>query len=199
MEYPLRSSLERYIVRARELLSEIDIGAIEQVVELFYDAYRDGRMILVIGNGGSACTATHLCEDLATYTAPFTEPKRPRCLSLTDNSPMITALGNDIDFDAVFAEQVQTYGSPGDILVAMSGSGNSPNILAAVERAHALDMKVVSMTGFAGGKLRAMADYPLHSPVDDMQIAQDGHMVMTHLLIEGLRGKIRADIAARGE
>jgi len=196
-DYQLRAELQGYVERACDLISKIDLGAVEQVVDLLYDAYDHGRTVLIIGNGGSACTATHLCEDLATYTIPFSEAKRLRVLSLTDNTAMITALGNDIDFDAVFSEQVQTYGAPGDVLIAMSGSGNSPNIIAAVERARSLDMKVVGMTGFEGGSLRELSDYSLHSPSNEMQIAQDGHMVMTHMIIEGLRGKIRADIADR--
>ncbi len=195
--YPLRAELDGYLERARDLLGKIDVGAVEATVELFYSVYERGGSVLVIGNGGSACTATHMCEDLATYTIPFSETKRLKVLSLTDNTAMITALGNDLSFDAVFAEQVQTYGAPGDVLVAMSGSGNSPNIIAAVERARGMGMKIVGMTGFEGGKLLELSDVSLHSPSDEMQVAQDGHMVMTHMVIEGLRGKIRAEIAAR--
>ena len=192
----LRGELESYIERVRTLLQRLDLDAIEETIALLHEAYIEDRAVLVIGNGGSACTATHLCEDLATYTIPFEHPKRLRVLSLTDNTAMVTALGNDIDFDAVFSEQVQTYGRSGDLLIAMSGSGNSPNIIAAVERAQALGMRVVGMTGFGGGRLRELSDVSLHSPIDEMQVAQDGHMVMTHLLIEGLRARVQADLAA---
>ncbi|MFQ5655676.1 MAG: SIS domain-containing protein, partial [Planctomycetota bacterium] len=106
--------------------------------------------------------------------------------------PLITALGNDLGFESVFREQLQTYASRGDILIAISGSGNSPNLLEAVRLATDLGLRTVAMTGFDGGALRPMADLSLHSPVDEMQVAQDGHMVMVHLIVTGFRSLVRA-------
>lgn len=188
----LRRRLGEYLERTAGALRTIDLDAVARVVALVEKAYRDGRRVLVFGNGGSATTAAHLAEDLATYAIPFSEPRRLEVLSLAESPSVITALANDLSFDEVFAEQVQQWARPGDLVIAMSGSGNSPNIIAGVERAKRIGATTVGLTGFDGGRLRAMVDIPLHVEVEAMQNAQDGHMVIVHLIIDGFRARVRA-------
>ena len=190
----LDARLENYLERTVAALATIDRAAVARVIESIDAAYRADRKILVFGNGGSATTAAHLAEDLATYAIPFSEPKRLQVLSLSDSPSVITALGNGLSFDEVFAEQVQQWARKGDVVIAMSGSGNSPNILAGIERAKQLGCTTVGLTGFDGGKLRGAVDFPLHVDVAAMQNAQDGHMVIVHLLIDGFRAHVRGEL-----
>ena len=190
----LHPRLAQYLETTVAALRTIDLEAVGRVVEELLSAYRDDRRVLIFGNGGSATTAAHLAEDLATYAIPFSTPKRLQVLSLADSPSVITALGNDLSFDEVFAEQVQQWARGGDVVIAMSGSGNSPNILAGVERARAIGCTTVGLSGFDGGQLRKMVDHPLHVGIPAMQNAQDGHMVIVHLLIDGFRAAVRGEL-----
>ena len=190
----LAARLAAYRETTVAALATIDLDAVARVIELVDEAYRDDRKVLVYGNGGAATTAAHLAEDLATYAIPFDDPKRLQVLSLADSPSVITALGNDTSFEQVFAEQIQQWARPGDLVIAMSGSGNSPNILAGVERARAIGCTTIGMSGFDGGKLRGMVDIPLHVDVPAMQNSQDGHLVIVHLIIDGFRARVRGEI-----
>ena len=187
-----REQLAKYLDLTITALGTIDLDAVSIVIDLIEDAYREDRRVLVFGNGGSATTAAHLAEDLATFAVPFSEPRRLQVLSLADSPSVITALGNDLSFDEVFAEQIQQWARSGDLVIAMSGSGNSPNILAGIERAQRIGCTTIGLTGFKGGKLREMVDHSLHVDVDAMQNAQDGHMVIVHLIIDGFRSRVRS-------
>ena len=190
----LHPRLAQYLETTVAALRTIDLEAVGRVVEELLSAYRDDRRVLIFGNGGSATTAAHLAEDLATYAIPFSTPKRLQVLSLADSPSVITALGNDLSFDEVFAEQVQQWARGGDVVIAMSGSGNSPNILTGIERARAIGCTTVGLSGFDGGQLRKMVDHPLHVGIPAMQNAQDGHMVIVHLLIDGFRAAVRGEL-----
>ena len=190
----LDSRLTRYLETTIEALGTIDRGGVARVIECIDVAYQADQRVLVFGNGGSATTAAHLAEDLATYAIPFSEPKRLQVLSLSDSPSVITAIGNDLSFDEVFAEQVQQWARPGDVVIAMSGSGNSPNILSGIDRAKKIGCTTVGLSGFDGGKLRARVDIALHVDVAAMQNAQDGHMVIVHLIIEGFRALVRGEL-----
>lgn len=191
----LRGMLSEYLTATVAALETIDLDAVADLVGRIESAYRDDRRVLVYGNGGSATTAAHLAEDLATYAIPFSEPRRLQVLSLSDSPSVITALGNDLSFEAVFAEQIQQWARPGDLVIALSGSGNSPNILAGIERARSIGCTTVGLTGFDGGRLRELVDIPLHVDIPAMQNAQDGHMVIVHLIIAGFRERVRATLA----
>ena len=136
-----------------------------------------------------------MAEDLATYAIPFSEPRRLKVLSLNDSPSTLTALGNDIGFEAVFTEQVQQWARPGDLVLTMSGSGNSPNLVAAMERAGELGCRTSAMTGFSGGALKDLVQHPLHVEIHEMQPAQDAHMIMTHMIIDGFRTLVRNELA----
>ena len=184
-----------YLDRVCREIRRIDTEQLETVAELIERAYRDDRFVFVIGNGGSASSASHLCEDLNKCTLKdFESQKRLKVLSLTDNTAGIMAWANDEGYDRVFLEQVKQYGSPGDLLLAISGSGNSPNILRAVEWANDHGMTTVGITGYGGGTLRTIAHHQLHCPVDDMGTAESLHLVAFHWLIGELYRRISGPV-----
>src|SRR6202162_3735512 len=136
-----------------------------------YTCYERDRLIFLIGNGGSGSNASHFCEDIGKGTLRRQDfddetKKRFRIISLTDNTPYLLAWGNDEGFDRVFLEQLKNLAGPGDLLIAISGSGNSPNILRAVEWANAHGMKTYGCTGFGGGKLKKLAQHNFHIPIE---------------------------------
>lgn len=179
-----------YLERVCEEVRRIDRSQVQNVCDLIEQRYREGRFVFIIGNGGSGSTASHLCEDLAKCTLrDFQSQRRLRVLSLTDNTPWVTAIANDISYEAVFLEQLKNLGSPGDLVLAISGSGNSPNILKAVEWANANGMDTVGITGFNGGKLKELAHHNLHVAIDDMGIVESCHLVVFHWVIDDLNRK----------
>jgi D-sedoheptulose 7-phosphate isomerase len=176
-----------YLERVCEEIRRLDPREIERVSELIEDAYSAGRFVFIIGNGGSGSSASHLCEDLAKCTLrDFENQKRLKVLSLTDNTAWIMAVGNDISYDNIFLEQLKNLASPGDLLIAISGSGNSPNILKAVEWSEKHGLVTVGVTGYGGGKLKKLAKYSLHAPIDDMGTAESLHLVAFHWLVGDL-------------
>ena len=176
-----------YLDRVCREIQSVDLEQVENVCQIIEDAYRDGRFVFIIGNGGSGATASHICEDLAKCTLrDFESQKRLKVLSLTDNTAGIMAWGNDEGYDRIFIEQLKNLASPGDVLLAISGSGNSPNVLKAVEWANAHGMTTVGITGFAGGKLKSLNHHNLHAGIDDMGIVESLHMVVFHWIIDDL-------------
>ena len=163
----------------------------ERLVELLLSAFDRDRTVFLIGNGGSAANASHFAQDLAKGTAPGLESKRRlRALSLADNVGFLSALANDVGYERVFEQQLRTLARPGDLLVAISGSGNSPNILRAVEWAREQGLETLGVTGFDGGKLRGMVDHALHVPCDDMGMCETLHAAVFHCAMTGLRERI---------
>src|SRR5204863_7724820 len=151
-------------------LARIDPAEIKTLADLIYDCYQQGKFVYLIGNGGSGSNSSHFCEDLGKCTLRREDfdndhKKRLRILSLTDNTPYILAWANDEGFERVFVEQLKNLASPGDLLVAISGSGNSPNILRAVEWANSHDLRTFGLTGYSGGKLRTLTQKNLHVPL----------------------------------
>ncbi|RUL87390.1 SIS domain-containing protein [Tautonia sociabilis] len=186
-----------YLDRVCREIQRIDASQLETVADLIERSYHADRFVFVIGNGGSAANASHLCEDLNKCTLrDFESQKRLKVLSLTDNTAGIMAWANDEGYDRVFLEQLKTYASPGDLVLAISGSGNSPNILKAVEWANAHGLITVGITGFGGGKLKEIAHHNLHCPVDDMGTAESLHMVAFHWLIGDLYRRISGPAAS---
>lgn len=176
-----------YLDRVCQEIKRIDPAQIEGVSARIEEAYRAGRFVFIIGNGGSGANASHLCEDLAKCTLrDIDHQRRLRVLSLTDNAPWLMAIANDLAYDRIFLEQLRNLASPGDLVLAISGSGNSPNIINAVEWANANGLVSVGITGFGGGKLRQIAHHSLHCPVDDMGIAESLHSVVFHWIIDDL-------------
>ena len=178
-----------FMKRIGEELLRVDPAQIALLSELIHDRYVAGRFVFIIGNGGSGSNASHLCEDLgkgSLHRRFFDDDskKRLKVLSLTDNSPYILAWGNDEGFDRVFLEQLKNLASPGDLLIAISGSGNSPNVLRAVEWANRHEIDTVGCTGFDGGKLIGLAKHSLHVPLDDMGIVETIHLAAFHWVVD---------------
>ncbi|MCB0713438.1 MAG: SIS domain-containing protein [Ignavibacteriae bacterium] len=175
-------------------ISSVDVAEVERLTDSLFEAFELGNTVFVIGNGGSAANASHFAQDLAKGTlAHADQEKRLKALSLTDNLPFISALGNDEGYENVFVQQLRTFASAGDLLVAISGSGNSPNILKAIEFAKGKGMKTIGITGFDGGKLRGIADEGVHVPLNDMCTSESVHSVIFHYVILELKDRIASD------
>jgi len=166
----------------------IDASEVNRLADAIAGAYDAGQCVFIIGNGGSAANASHLCEDLGKGTlSDFDRQKRLKVISLTDNAPYLLAWGNDTSFDRVFVEQLKNLANPGDLLIAISGSGNSPNVLRAVEYANQAGMRSFGITGYDGGKLRPSAQDCLWIRCDNMGMVEIAHDVVFHYLTEALK------------
>ena len=159
---------------------------IARAVPIFLRARDQGQTIFFFGNGGSASTASHMAQDIAKLTIQEGR-KRFRTHSLTDHMSVILAWGNDSSFSEIFAEQIKSQGVPGDVAVGISGSGNSPNVLRALEEARKLGLTTVGFIGRGGGKMKALCDVPIIVPSDNMQHIEDLHHLMLHLVASYLR------------
>jgi D-sedoheptulose 7-phosphate isomerase len=180
-------SARDYLSVVRKEIERLDLAEVQNASDLIEQAYDAGRFVFIIGNGGSGANASHLCEDLAKCTlCDFENQKRLKVLSLTDNTAGIMAWANDEGYERIFVEQLKNLATPGDLLLAISGSGNSPNILKAVEWANRHGVTTVGFTGFSGGKLRSLAHHGLHVAIDDMGIVESLHQVVFHWIIDDL-------------
>lgn len=192
-----------FLERVGQELLRINPADVATLAERIWECYEHRRTVFIIGNGGSGSNASHFCEDLGKGTLRREDfdndaKRRLRVMSLTDNTPYILAWGNDEGFDRVFLEQLKNFAGPGDLLVAISGSGNSPNILRAVEWANAHDLRTFGCTGFSGGKLRGMAQQCLHVPLDDMGIVESIHLTAFHWVVDDLHRRIGMNNVPRG-
>ena len=178
--YPI--GIRRYLTQLQDVLTKVDVGEIAAIANVLHAAYQQQKTILVMGNGGSGSTASHMVCDM-NKGACFQAEKKFRFISLTDCTPMILALGNDVGFESIFVEQVKMYAQPGDVVLGISGSGNSPNVLRAIEYAKRLGCVTVGACGFEGGKLKSLVDHCFHVKVSDMQIVEDAHMILVHVLM----------------
>ena len=185
----------QFLDRVAAELGRVNPAEVQTLADLIHERYLAGRFVFVIGNGGSGSNASHFCEDMGkgTLARKFFDDdtkKRLRIISLTDNTPYILAWGNDEGFDRVFVEQLKNLASPGDMLVAISGSGNSPNVLRAVEWANTHDVLTFGCTGFGGGKLRTLARHTFHVPIEDMGIVESIHLTAFHWVVDDLYRRI---------
>jgi D-sedoheptulose 7-phosphate isomerase len=184
--------LSNYISSVSTSFSNLDRSEIFNFIDLLEDAYKNEKFVFVIGNGGSAANASHFAQDLAKGTKfKIDQSKRLKALSLTDNLPFITAQGNDEGYESIFVEQLKTYAKPGDYLVAISGSGNSPNILKAVDWANEKGLTTIGITGFDGGKLKKLARHSVNVNYFEMCTAEIIHSFIFHYIILELRERIK--------
>ncbi len=177
--------ISTYLADTRATLDGLSAQEIQAVIEELQRAYQDGRQVLIIGNGGSAASASHLACDLSKTVLGHPvdrHAKRFRALSLTTDLSIITAWANDFSFDDVFAEQVESLGQPGDLLIAITGSGNSRNIVAGVQMARRLGMRSVGLLGFDGGHVKGIVDTHVLVRSSDYGHVEDMHMVLVHLI-----------------
>lgn len=175
------SFAKQYRTELIQTLDSLDLEKVEQVIELFKEARAAGKHIFVCGNGGSASSASHFACDIV-KGASYQREKRFRIMALTDSLPTLTAYSNDVSYDCVFAEQLKNFAEPGDLVMAISGSGNSPNVLRAMEYANSIGCKTVGLTGRDGGQLAKLAQVNVHVPVPHMGRIEDAHMIVCHMI-----------------
>lgn len=174
-----------YFSTVQELLSKVPFAAVDQVVKTLISANRAGQTVFICGNGGSASTATHFGCDLAKRPIVAGQP-RYRVIPLTDNNALMTALSNDIGYEVVFSEQLIPLVREGDVLIGISGSGNSKNVLKAVEVAKAAGATTIGFSGYDGGKLAPAVDISVHIPSFNMAMVEDVHLMLEHAICERL-------------
>ena len=180
------NTIKSYLTALTQVIENFPIDNLAEITDVLQDARNNLRTIFICGNGGSWATAAHMVCDFGKNTRLSGE-KRIKVIGLGDNIPSLTAYANDEGYDRVFAEPLMNLMSSGDVLIAISGSGNSPNILRAVETAKQIGGTTIGLTGFEGGQLKGMVDHPLVIPSDSMEVIEDFHMIVDHLLTICLR------------
>ena len=170
------------------ILKGLNHEPILDLADMIRDAKRRGASIFVFGNGGSGAAASHLAEDLGKMTTPdFGSPEgRLRIISLTDNTPYILCLANDLGYEHIFSQQLMNLARPGDIAIGISGSGNSKNVVMALEKAREIGVTTVGILGYDGGSIKTIVDLAIHVPSFDMQVCEDVHMHIIHHLVKQL-------------
>ncbi len=184
---PLRKMVSDYLQNFQALLNQVDLDAMERVVELLNAARERGAIIYIAGNGGSASTASHWVNDLGKATK--ISSKLPiRVMSLSDNVSWLTALANDEGYERIFSGQLENFARPGDVLVVISASGNSPNLLRAVELAKKRGLETIAFLGFDGGTLKSKVDHCLWLPTERgaYGVVESGHSLLCHIVTECL-------------
>ncbi len=176
--------IKNYIQRLKNALDSTDISTINKIMELLICARDKRKQIFIMGNGGSGATASHIAGDFNKgLSLGRPEEKRYKFISLTDNLPTLLSLANDVSYDDIFLEQLKNFLMPDDIVICISGSGNSENVLRAASYAKNVGSTVIGFAGYDGGKLINLADVSLHISVNDMQIVEDLHMIVGHLMM----------------
>jgi len=174
-----------YASRLVSVLNGRDWSDVARLAAELRDCRDSGRQVFLCGNGGSAGNAIHLANDFI-YGISKTLGVGLRVTALSANSAVITCLANDLGYDTIFSAQLAVQAAHGDVLIALSGSGNSPNIVRALEQARAMGMKTYAVLGYNGGKAKLLADVPIHFAVDDMQLAEDLQLVVGHMIMQWL-------------
>lgn len=172
---------EQYKQELLKTLDAIDLERVEQAIEWFREARAAGRQIFVFGNGGSAATASHFVTDMV-KGASYNRPQRFRIMALTESIFTLTAYANDLDFESVFVEQLKNFAQPGDLVMGISGSGNSPNVLRAIMHANSIGCRTLALTGRDGGKLGQMAQLNIQVAEPHMGRIEDAHMIVCHMI-----------------
>lgn len=175
---------EQYRTQLQQVIQEIDLSQVEKATAWLREARDGNHQVFTCGNGGSASTASHFVTDMV-KGASYGHDRRFRIQALTDSFSTITAYGNDVSFDAIFAEQLKNHAAPGDVLICISGSGNSPNVLEAARVARAAGCKIIALTGRDGGKLAPMADLNITVGHPHMGRIEDAHLVVCHMMAYG--------------
>jgi D-sedoheptulose 7-phosphate isomerase len=178
-----------YLDRLRPAIDALPVDRLERLGELLYRAYANEKQVFTLGNGGSASTASHMAADLAKNTIG-PNMRRFRVLSLADNASIVTALANDLGYENVFAEQLMNLIRPGDVLIAISASGNSPNVLNAMRYASGQCAEVVALLGFDGGEAARLADLAIVVPSRDYGVVEDVHLIVNHILVDHFRARL---------
>jgi D-sedoheptulose 7-phosphate isomerase len=184
--------VDDYLNRLATTLMRISREEINEVIEVLFQAWKSHKQIFILGNGGSAATASHMANDLCKLTA-MEGKRRLKAFSLADNAPLLTAWGNDSCYENVFAEQLVNYLEEGDVVIAISASGNSPNVLRAMEVAREYGAVRVGFSGLDGGQLKSQVDHCVLIPDEHMGRQEDGHLILDHIIAHSLRWMIAGE------
>lgn len=185
---PLATAAE-YFASLQTVLGQIDLKLIDQMTDAIWQNYERGGTLYIFGNGGSAALASHLACDFGKGTVAAGRP-RFRTISLSDNVPLMTALANDRAYEDIFSEQLADLAKKGDSVLAISGSGNSPNVVKGLEMARKLGLQTFAVTGYAGGRAKPLSDLCLVVPSDNMQHIEDLHLAATHAIFRAIRHRM---------
>ncbi|NOU19680.1 MAG: SIS domain-containing protein [Bacteroidales bacterium] len=186
-----------YFNQVSDTLTKINISELEAVVQSITDCYNRGGMIYIFGNGGSSATASHVAGDYLKGIT-FGMEKRLRIICLSDNIPGLMAIANDISYDDIFVEQLKNFIKSGDLVIGISGSGNSENVLKALNLAKEKKVETIAFVGFSGGKAKVIADVCVHIPVNDMEMTEDLHLLCFHAIKQNLIQKINTSHTSVG-
>lgn len=179
------SAFAGYSARLQDVLRTSDWAPVERLATELLDCWKSGRQVFICGNGGSAGNAIHLANDFL-YGISKVAGSGLRVIALPANSAVLTCLANDEGYETIFSTQLAVLARRGDVLLAFSGSGNSPNIISALQKAKEMGVKSYAILGYTGGKAKSLADEPIHFAVDDMQISEDMQLVVGHMLMQWL-------------
>jgi D-sedoheptulose 7-phosphate isomerase len=180
-----------------ETLEALDLQSVAAMEDAFAQAHQSGNRIFTMGNGGSGASASHAAGDFI-KGASYGLDQRFKMICLNDNLPSMMAIANDIGWDDIFVEPLKNYVEPGDVVIGISGSGNSRNVLKAIAHAQSIGAITIGMTGFSGGKLKSMVDISVHSPADDMEVAEDVHMAVFNMVKKGMMSRLMGDNPSMG-
>ena len=189
---------QEYIDLVKNTLDQLDQTSISEMAEAFYDTYQKGGNIYTMGNGGSGASASHAAGDFL-KGASYGLEKRFRMICLNDNLPALMAIANDIGYEDIFVEQLKNFIGPNDLLIGISGSGNSENVVRAMQYALDKGTKTLALTGFKGGKISKMADISVHVPVHDMEVTEDIHMVIFNIIKKEMQARLLGDNPSMGK
>jgi D-sedoheptulose 7-phosphate isomerase len=188
---------QNYIDLVKTTLDALDPKALEALIDAFHATYEKGGTIYTMGNGGSGASASHAAGDFL-KGASYGLDKRFRMICLNDNLPSMMAIANDIGWDHIFIEPLKNYIGPNDLVIGISGSGNSKNVVNALEYANAQGVTTVAMSGFKGGKIAELATINVHAPVMDMEVTEDIHMVIFNIVKKQMMARLMGDNPSMG-
>lgn len=188
-----------YLDHLKSVLDSLNMDELDAATHILADAFNKDRTVFVAGNGGSAATASHLACDFCKTTLgkqPKSVDRRLRSIALSDNVPLMTAYGNDCEYQDIFAEQLRTLARAGDVLIVITASGNSPNVVRALEAAKQIGVKTIGFLGFKGGKSKDLADHYILAESENYGVIEDAHSVFMHMLTEHLKSVVAEGQAA---
>ena len=179
-----------YANNLTSVLESSDWSTVSKLAEDLFSCWQSGNQVFLCGNGGSSGNASHLANDFI-YGIAKSKGQGLKAISLNDNNSIITCLANDVGYDSIFSEQLAVLANPNDIIITLSGSGNSANIVSVINEARVLGVKSYSILGFDGGKCKKIADHPIHFQINDMQISEDLQLIVGHMLMKSLYESIK--------
>ena len=188
----MQASVDGYLERLQTAIDSVPSDRLVALGETLYRAYRNEKQVFTAGNGGSSSTASHMAADLAKNTISPNMP-RFRIVSLSENAAIVTALANDLGYESVFSEQLTNLIRAGDVLIVVSASGNSPNILRAIRYAQKQSAEVVGLLGFDGGAAARLVDLPIVVPSTEYGVVEDVHLIINHMLVDFFKTRLAQD------